>query len=378
MSAIVTKYVADHKLSKDMSDEELSQHAPALLELLTDKLKRDKGRQRFRKGYEFSKEQAFILVPDQRICRSRSQVTPQMGGSEAGEVNLCQISDLIPGAETVEMIAQRIAQNNLSEKDVESIAKALSESASNDSAGLSRLTRLRRELRNLGVSEKIISATLIPERTRSANKIQKERREQRENEGIDFPDHFSLESVKERLDLYDVSNTPDVQALADVMIMLCIRPAEVKDLRISNGSVTGYSKNRDQQDNPRVFRSLERDEERAKLLLTWIQDAISSGQLRDPGVRGVKWFNTFLKRDRFLPETGKPLLPSYLRKLGAVFAVVSNGAKNLSEAMTIAGQALQHSPDNHASPAQNYTIINFRRKGQAYDQAKAFRLFDEN
>ncbi|CAB4431738.1 unnamed protein product [Rhizophagus irregularis] len=79
-----------------------------------------------------------------------------------------------------------------------------------------------------------------------------------------------------------------VQALADVMIMLYIRPAEIKDLRISNGSVTGYSKNRDQQDNPRVFRSLERDEERAKLLLTWIQDAISSGQLKDPGVPGVK------------------------------------------------------------------------------------------
>src|SRR6266536_3503789 len=116
--------------------------------------------------------------------------------------------------------------------------------------------------------------------------------------------------------------------------------AEIKDLRISNGSVTGYSKNREQQDNPRVFRSLERDEERAKQLLTWIQGAISSGQLRDPGVRGVKWFNTFLKKDRFLPETGKPLLPSYLRKLGAVFAVVSNSAKNLSEAMTIASQAL--------------------------------------
>jgi hypothetical protein len=47
MSAIVTKYVAEHKLNKEMSNEELSQHAPALLELLTDKLKRDKGRQRF-------------------------------------------------------------------------------------------------------------------------------------------------------------------------------------------------------------------------------------------------------------------------------------------------------------------------------------------
>jgi len=68
MSAIVTKYVADHKLSKDMSDEELSQHASALLELLTNKLKRDKGRQRFQKVYSFSKDQAFILVPDQRIC----------------------------------------------------------------------------------------------------------------------------------------------------------------------------------------------------------------------------------------------------------------------------------------------------------------------
>ncbi|RIA93023.1 hypothetical protein C1645_819958 [Glomus cerebriforme] len=103
--------------------------------------------------------------------------------------------------------------------------------------------------------------------------------------------------------------------------MLYIHPVEIKDLRISNRS-----------------------------------GAISSGQLRDPGVRGVKWFNTFLKKDRFLSETGKPLLFSYLRKLGAVFAVVSNSAKNLSEAMTIASQVLQHSSDNYVSSAQNYTI----------------------
>ena len=69
--------------------------------------------------------------------------------------------------------------------------------------------------------------------TRSANKIQKEHSEQRENEGINFPNHFSLESVKERLDGYDVSNVPNIQALADIMIMLCVRPAEIKTLRIS-------------------------------------------------------------------------------------------------------------------------------------------------
>src|SRR5204863_3019098 len=107
MSAIVTKYVAEHKLNKDMSNEELSQHAPALLELLTDKLKRDKGRRRFQEGYSFSKEQAFVFIPDQRICRSRSRVPPKEGGDEAGKVNICQVSDIIPDGKTIESIAQR-------------------------------------------------------------------------------------------------------------------------------------------------------------------------------------------------------------------------------------------------------------------------------
>jgi len=47
------------------------------------------------------------------------------------------MSDLIPEGETVERIAQRITQDNLSKKDVESIAKTLAESASNASASLS-------------------------------------------------------------------------------------------------------------------------------------------------------------------------------------------------------------------------------------------------
>ena len=106
-----------------------------------------------------------------------------------------------------------------------------------------------------------------------------------------------------------------------------------------------------------MFRSLEKNGERARQLLTWIQDSITTGQLRDPGVPGVKWFNTFLKKDRFLPETGKLLLPRYLRKLGAVFAVVTHGAKNLSNAMTIASEALCHSPDNHASPGEKSIMI---------------------
>ncbi|UZO09756.1 uncharacterized protein OCT59_029970 [Rhizophagus irregularis] len=158
--------------------------------------------------------------------------------------------------------------------------------------------------------------------------------------------------------MYNVSKALGLQALADVTIMLCIRPAEIKTLRISNEGVTGYAKNRGQQVIPR--------------------EAISSGQLRDSRKPGVLWFNTFLKKDEFLPETGKPLLPSSLRKLGAVFAVILNCAKNLSEAMTIASEALHHSPDNHASPAKNYTIVNYCKRGQPHDQAKAIKIFDEN
>jgi hypothetical protein len=50
-----------------------------------------------------------------------------------------------------------------------------------------------------------------------------------------------------------------------------------------------------QQDTPRVFRSMKKNEERASQLLTWIQEAITFEQLRDPGKLGVLWFNTFLK-----------------------------------------------------------------------------------
>ena len=93
----------------------------------------------------------------------------------------------------------------LTEKEVKAIAKALTVTFPNPVATTSRLSRLRRELRELNAPEKIISVTFDEKTTCASNKIQKEHRVQRENEGIDFPDHFSLESVKERLDGYDVS-----------------------------------------------------------------------------------------------------------------------------------------------------------------------------
>ena len=146
MSAITTKFVTDHKLTNEMSLEELSQYAPEILELLTtgvpkvDKEKRRQARDRLQKGYKFSKEQSYALIPHERIGRSKSQVIPKEGGSKAEEVNICQVSDSTCSEETIKETAQRIVRDNISERDVKVISRTLI--ASNPVVTLSRLSRL--------------------------------------------------------------------------------------------------------------------------------------------------------------------------------------------------------------------------------------------
>src|SRR4051812_32641367 len=93
MSAITTKFVTDHQLTNEMSNEELSQYASEMRNLLgDDREKRRQARNCLQKGYQFSKEQVFALIPDQRIGRYISQVqVPEGAGSEAEEVNICQV-----------------------------------------------------------------------------------------------------------------------------------------------------------------------------------------------------------------------------------------------------------------------------------------------
>ncbi|RIB20002.1 hypothetical protein C2G38_2035585 [Gigaspora rosea] len=271
--------------------------------------------------------------------------------------------------ETIGNLAHRFLQDKLSVRDIRAEAYALALSAINANAGSSQLSRLRKELRNLGASSKIIEATKFPDITKEANEIQQNRRKIVEAfERIDYPDHFTLESVKERFDGYDISTLPDLQALTDIIIMLCICPAELKTLRITDTGVTGYAKNPSQPDIPRKFRSMEKNQEHARELLTWIQNAISSSRMGDPGKPGVKWFNRFLKNYN--------LIPKYLRKIGAIYGVVVHGAENMAYAYTIAGECLRHSSNNHTSPVQNYVVVNYRRRGQKPEEARPFCLYD--
>ncbi|RIA81689.1 hypothetical protein C1645_836586 [Glomus cerebriforme] len=180
-------------------------------------------------------------------------------GSEAGEVNICQLSDSACSEKTIKEMAQRIVWDNLSERDVKVISRTLVKTASDP----------------------------ILEITRASNKIQQEHTEQRKNEGLHYSEYFSLESVKKWLDL-----------------------------------------------------SLEKNKERARQLLTWIQEAIISGALKDLKKLGSTYLSSFLKKDEYIPKPYEPLLPNSLHKLGSVFAGIMHMPKNLSKSNTYARKAL--------------------------------------
>ncbi len=89
----------------------------------------------------------------------------------------------------------------------------------------------------------IVSAMLNSELSYLSNKIQIKRSEQLKNERIDYLDYFLLESVKEKLDKYNISNISDIQALTDIIIMIYIHFAKIKTLYISNKGIIRYAKN---------------------------------------------------------------------------------------------------------------------------------------
>ncbi|RIB07608.1 hypothetical protein C2G38_2273767 [Gigaspora rosea] len=323
MSAITTKIVEKYNLSSKMGISDLSQYTSEFLENLTDDKKRNQARRRLRDGLKFSSEQVGVLIPNQRSGKNKTinlvegncriaitkplksleeeivrekakQILQNRYGFSEDQVNalftilknesrhsvttsdknvnIVITNQLSKGMEeeTIGDMAQRILRDKLSIRDVRAEAYALALSAKNANVGSSRLTRLRRELRNLNASLEIIEVTKFPDITEDANKIQSINRKKAEAKRIDYPDEFILESVKERLDAYNIKTLSDYQALAEVMVMLCIRPAELKTLRITDTGVTGYAKNRGQPDIPRKFRSMEKNQERAKELLTWI------------------------------------------------------------------------------------------------------------
>ncbi|RIB11430.1 hypothetical protein C2G38_2261713 [Gigaspora rosea] len=138
------------------------------------------------------------------------------------------------------------------------------------------------ELAEAGVgSEQIDIYTKLPEVTRASNEIQKRQLEQRLPYLSKTSKHFSLEEGLKRIQNINTTKIPTMQDLADVIMMLSMRPAEVATLRI-------------------IYYKPEKNPEHAKELLTWIQDAIATRKLCDPvysisGKCSTGVFSKFLK-----------------------------------------------------------------------------------
>ncbi|PKC57532.1 hypothetical protein RhiirA1_472354 [Rhizophagus irregularis] len=84
-------------------------------------------------------------------------------------------------------------------------------------------------------------------------------------------------------------------------------------------------------------------------------------------------FQMLLKRNSKVP--GSHFVES---PLGWGSVCYSTWPKNLSKANIYASEVLRHSPNNHTSPSDRYTIVNFRRRRQPYDQTKPFWISDKN
>ncbi|CAG8801782.1 9338_t:CDS:2, partial [Dentiscutata erythropus] len=162
---------------------------------LEEEIVREKAKRILQNRYGFSEDQVNALFTILKNKSRHSVITSDKN------INIVIANQLSKGMEeeTIGDMAHRILQDKLSIRDVRAEAYALALSAKNANAGLSCLTRLHRELRNLNASLEIIEVTKFPDITENANKIQ--------------------------------------SALADVMIMLCIRPAELKTLHITDAGV---------------------------------------------------------------------------------------------------------------------------------------------
>ncbi|CAG8805162.1 19919_t:CDS:2, partial [Dentiscutata erythropus] len=162
-----------------------------------------------------------------------------------------------------------------------------------------------------------------------------------------IPIHFSLARVSKRLQNMDVSKIPTKGDLVDVIVMLSMRPAEVRSLQINyyepdpsnipawykdgySWYCMGYLKSRGEKKKNPVLKpllSMEKNPERARELLTWIQEAIKARKLHDlvfteSGKRNDTPFNEFLKQEPY------KTLPGKLRDYGSKHASRIHGGDN--------------------------------------------------
>ncbi|CAB4374634.1 unnamed protein product [Rhizophagus irregularis] len=355
-TVILDQFLKKYNLSAESTPEQLSEHASELGASLPDWMARRCVKVALTKPKRlFSQEKIEALVPDKRkeklTIKERALHCAETGDKWDIYIHACEIGPK-------------------SNDDKETVASC------------SRLSLFRNELEKAGIARELIDTyAKDPNVTTTSNQIQKERTEQNLADNRSrTPLHFSLANVRKRIQNMDVSKIPTQENLADVIVMLSMRPAEVRSLQIDHYEVdpsaslakpnlpawyvngyswycTGYAKNKgENKDNPepRPFVSMEKDPERARTLLIWIQEAIKAGKLSDPtfsenGKRNTRAFSKFLKPNKITPKI--------LRKIGGKHACRVHGGLNATHQQLdlLNRRALRHKIVRHDA-GKNYAI----------------------
>ncbi|CAG8783397.1 3448_t:CDS:2, partial [Dentiscutata erythropus] len=184
------------------------------------------------------------------------------------------------------------------------------------------------------------------------NLLRKEKRILRGINGYNYPEFFYLEKVQERLNKCNITKSPSMQNLIDIMIMLCIRSADVKNLCINRYKPSreswynpdyswyciGYAKNKGERSIPDKFSFLLKDKN---------------------GNTNIAPLNQFLSRHR---------ITSYiLRKIGTDHASRVYGGRNDSCRQYLWQLACRHKI-GHALSVEHYSVMNDRPNTPASKQ----------
>ncbi|UZO08008.1 uncharacterized protein OCT59_028276 [Rhizophagus irregularis] len=295
---ILEQHLDKYNLSANSTLEQLREHAPELNAQLHDWTDRKSIKNLLVRGTKkrkaFSKEQIGVLVPDKR----KEKLTIEERAKYCAKAGTA-----------LDIFAHHLELGPKNKDENEIVA------------GASRQSTFRVKLAEGGVDTATIDTfAKDPKLIQESNKIQKERTDETMANSDGIPPHFSLARVCERLQNIDTSKIPNRENLADVIVMLSMRPSEVSSLQIMHYEpesedppawykrgytwyCIGYKKDKGKKD-PRRFLSMEKDPERARELLIWIQEAIKAGKLRDPPYKS---------------------LPKDLRKIGGKHACRTHG-----------------------------------------------------
>jgi hypothetical protein len=214
---ILEQFLEKYNLSAESNSEQLNEHAPELNALLPDWKARKCIKKALTRGTEkrsvFSKEQIEALVPDQRnkiySVRKRAQ-------------------EVAKSEDKWDIFVNTLSLGPKGNKDGVIDDKKMVTSSSNQS-------QFHKHLAEYGVDPKLIDHYAKDSKTTMAsNKIQQERTEKRLADPGRTPEHFTFEKVLRRLQNINTSKVPSMQDLADVIVMLSMRPAEVSSLQIIN------------------------------------------------------------------------------------------------------------------------------------------------